>query len=370
MKTLIALLSLLFICSIITVGQGTFSIGKAVQAVGSAKKSRQGDDALNFRKINEAMEPELVIIGDDSFYYKKISPKSLAEVCDYPPYNAQRKEAYKALSRDLDHLDDCISGVANKHSLYYATKVSDLKTTIDNFKRDYPQFAIGSYETIYAALQQRQDNEKEQERLAEIERQDREAAYEKAQDSLKTVAEQQQKQASQASLKDDGDDSKTMMTVEEGGQEYEIGTRKEYHEQAGLASQSSYLCRFMGFKFYWVLSIPKFLVEEGTFDLQNAELGANNLMVINMIPSSRTQALYGKLQVKAKVDKDGRVTSMVVTGNPVSLIHLFLWYWPTTPRLAKGSNLKSGLVYKKQVYDESITFNYTATPSIVIAKVK
>jgi len=47
-------------------------------------------------------------------------------------------------------------------------------------------------------------------------------------------------------------------------------------------------------------------------------------------------------------------------------MHLFLWYWPTTATLAKNSNLKKGVVYKKRVYDEIITFNYSATPGIVI----
>jgi len=222
LKNLIIPISLFLFCSSITVGQGIFSIGKTAQDVlSSRKKSKQGEDTLNFGRINRAMEPALVVIGQDSFHYKKISSKNLDEICNYPPYNASRKEAYQELSRDLDHLDECISGVANKNSQFFATQLFDLKNTIGNFRKYHPQFDISSYETIYISLQQKQDNEKEQERLAEIERKKREADYEKTQDSLKEVAVKQQKEAALASSKDDIYDSTTMMTVEEYGQEYE-----------------------------------------------------------------------------------------------------------------------------------------------------
>ena len=99
MKNLIILIALFLFGSSITVGQGVFTILKAGQDVlSSRKKSKKGEDTLNFGKINKAMEPALVVIGQDSFHYKKISSKNLDEVCNYPPYNASRKEAYQELS--------------------------------------------------------------------------------------------------------------------------------------------------------------------------------------------------------------------------------------------------------------------------------
>lgn len=321
------------------------------------------------------MEPASIVIDQDTFQYKKISPVKLNEICNYPPYNANRKEAFKKLSHDIDYLGTCLSNAARKNTpALHSTMLFNYKNIIEDFKQNYPRFDISSYEAIYVSLQQQSDREKENEEKEEVEQKKREEAYDKEmaekekEEEGKIYVEDVRKSAKE--LKQDSIDAKVMLTVEENGQEYEIGYRKEYREQMSFASDHPRLCRFIGFKFYWATYIPKFLIEEGTFDLQSADLGADNYLIIKMAPSFRTQALYGKIQIKAKVNTDGRITSMVITGHPVSLTHLFLWYWPTTPYLSKSAKLNTGATYKKMLFDETITFNYSATPSITIVKRK
>lgn len=160
-------------------------------------------------------------------------------------------------------------------------------------------------------------------------------------------------------------DTSKMLTVVENEQVYEIGYQKEYLEQTSFASKYPNLCRFIGFKYYWVTNIPRYLIEEGTFSIESADLKLNGNLIIKMVPENSEQRFYGKFQINAKVNKDDRVTSMVISGHPTSLIHLFLWYWPTTPSLARTSKLKSGIIYKKMLYDEDIIFNYSSTAATI-----
>ncbi len=331
----------------------------------------KGQDTLNFKRINEAMQPAFLVVGQDTLQYKKITSIKLSEVCDYPPYNANRKEVYKNLSNEIDFLNIYLNQIADKNASYMQeTKLFNLKNSINNFKKSYPNFDISGYQTVYNYFEQKQNQEKEQKKVAQQWQEKRQVEYQKRTDSLRQVKEIQSKIALAEQSKKDSISSTAMLTVEENGQEYEIGYQKEYLEQMSFISQHPHLCRFIGFKYYWVTHIPKYLIEEETFTLESAKLGSDGNLIIKMTPYFRTEAFYGKMQIKAKVDNDDRVTSLVITGHPLSLIHLFLWYWTSTPSLNTNSKLKSGLSYKKMIYDEDIIFKYTSTPSITIKKRK
>ena len=331
----------------------------------------QAQDKLDFGKINEAMTTAPIVIVKDTFQCKRISEVKLYEVYKEGKYSSARKEAYKQLNENLGHLDRALTLLAN-NSAYVSKEANlgSLKYAIEDSRKYFPDFDVSGYEAIYAALRQKFDHEKDAERLAEVKEKQEEAERQKNVAKQEKVKEVKKKQAALEEKKRDSLEEVAMLTVEEGGQEYEIGYKKEYREQMSFMSGHPHLCRFIGFKYYWVTHIPKFLIEEGTFDLVSADLGADNNLVMKMKPSSRTQALYGNMQIKAKVNADQRVTSLVITGSPVSLIHMFLWYWPTTPNLTKSSKLTTGAVYKKMLFDETITFNYSATPSITITKRK
>lgn len=331
----------------------------------------RAQDKLDFTKINEAMTPSPIVIMKDTFQCKRISEVKLYEVYKEGKYNAARKEAYKQLNENLGHLDRALTFLAN-NSAYVSKEANlgSLKYAIEDSRKYFPSFDISGYEAIYTALRQKFDQEKDAERLAEIKEKQEEAAHQKKLVKQEKENEVKKKQAAIDKKKQDSLEEVAMLTIEEGGQEYEVGYKKEYREQMGFMSGHPHLCRFIGFKYYWVTQIPKFLIEEGSFDLVSADLGADNNLVIKMKPSSRNAAFYGNMQIKAKVNADQRVTSLVITGSSVSLTHLFLWYWPTTPNLTKNSKLTTGAVYKKMLFDENITFNYGATPTITIVKRK
>jgi hypothetical protein len=331
----------------------------------------KGQDTLNFKKINVAMEPAFIIAGQDSLHYKKISQIKLAEVCDYPPYNAQRKAAYKNLSDEIDFLDFYANQLGDKNANYMAeAKLSNLKNSIDNFKRLYPYFNISGYETIYNYFIKKQTEKNEQEKIVADEQEKKREENQRISDSIKKQKDIIYKQTLQGQKIKDSINENAMLTVDENGQEYEIGYHKEYVEQMSFMSQSPHLCRFIGFKYYWVTQIPKYLMEEKTFNLESAELNSQGNLIIKMTPSFRTEAFYGNFQIKAHVDNDDRVTSLTITGDPVSLIHIFLWYWTSTPSLNKNSKLKTGLSYQKMIYDEDIIFTYSSSPSIIVKKRK
>jgi hypothetical protein len=315
---------------------------------------------IDFLKVNDLLEPAVIAIGDDTFSYKKISPAKLKEMRGWAADDYLLNDQYKKLSRDIDYLETCLSMVAQDNSRpVQESMLLNFRNIIDDFKEKYPRFEVRSYELIYWDAKRQMGTAADNEELDEIKRKKRESAQRKYEIEKKKAQEAKEEQAVTDKKMEDSLEAKTMYTVEENGTEYEIGYRKEYLEQMGYKDRNrlhEYLCRFLGHKYYWVLNIPKALMTAESFNLLSAELGDNDL-TIKMGPHFRYEHIYGKFQIKAKLNKEGRVTSMVITGNKASLTHLFLWFWPPGPGLSNTAKLNANGVYIKGMFVEDVVFN-------------
>jgi hypothetical protein len=319
---------------------------------------------IDFAKVNTLMEPAVITIGQETFNYKQISPAKLKEMRSWASEDYLLNDAYKKLSRDIDYLGTCLSMVAMDNSRpVQESMLLNFRNIIGDFKQNYPRFDIRSYEAIYESVQRQMGSAAENEELEEIKRKKRESAERKTLIEKGKEEAAKQKQAVIDRQMEDSLDAVAMLTVEENGTEYEVGYRRELTEQSGYKAHQKlheYLCRFLGFKYYWVLNIPKALMTEERFDLVSADLGDNNL-VIKMAPTLRLQHLYGKFQINAKLNKEGRVTSVVITGNKASLTYLFLWFWPPGPGLSNTAKLNENGIYIKGMFIEDVVFNRGAS---------
>jgi len=338
MKKLLGLIASLLVCSLFVKAQ----------------------NRMDFAKVNGLLEPAEITIGDKLYSYKRISPAKLKEMRTWEAGDYLLNDQYKKLSKDIDHLWTCLSMVAQDNSRsVQESMLMNFRNILDDFKQRYPRFEARTYEMIYWEAVRQMGTAQENEDIEEIKNKKRDAAerqyeIEKAKreegDAEKAVVDEKVK---------DSLDAITMYTVEENGTEYEVGYEKELAEQKNYKYHQKlhdYLCRFLGFKYYWVLNIPKALMTAETFNLESAELGDNDL-VIKMGPSLRLQHLYGKFTINAKLNKEGRVTSMVITGNKASLTYLFLWFWPPGPGLSNTAKLNESGIYIKGMFIEDVVLN-------------
>lgn len=152
-------------------------------------------------------------------------------------------------------------------------------------------------------------------------------------------------------------DTPVMKTTSMDGNVYEVGFSDEVNQQNGLESQQLYLCRLIGFKAYYSFHIPKFLTSKGELTYEHLVIDEDaHTITYNIVPSVMPNGFYGKAKAVVNFNDDVRIKSLTITGNPSTLIYLFVHYWSTIPHHEK---LKVGGVFTKYFLDERITLRYT-----------
>lgn len=147
----------------------------------------------------------------------------------------------------------------------------------------------------------------------------------------------------------------------------EMGTSQEVNGQKGVMVKSRHgkLVQFIGYKAYYLNFIENYSEDYLKLSIKNQSM-VKSKGITNMVKTIDTESPHTCLSFHFDLNKDDRITSLYITGEPYELIYLFLWYWPTTIT-AKPT---AGKVYYEYLGDETITFNYSAKPSITITKRK
>ncbi|UOE47997.1 hypothetical protein MTO98_26660 [Mucilaginibacter sp. SMC90] len=145
------------------------------------------------------------------------------------------------------------------------------------------------------------------------------------------------------------------------------GTPKEKREQQALWDKAGYeLYRLIGYKEYYANGIATYLQANGyNMDETRYIKGGSEFIFAPRISTGGEPKLYLKYWVNA----DKRITKVKITGHPVGLARLFIQYWPTDIQWTSTAQLHNGVVAKKMLIDETITYNNkTGVPFIEISK--
>ena len=147
-----------------------------------------------------------------------------------------------------------------------------------------------------------------------------------------------------------------------------FGTQKEKHDQDALFQRDGYeIYRLIGYKEYYANGISSYLQTHGysLHDTRKVAGVGTEFVFDQQISMGHDPQIYFKYWVNA----DKRITKVRITGYPYGLASLFVNYWPTDIQWTSTAQLRHGVIAKKMLIDERITFNYGGVePFIEVTK--
>ncbi|MDP9076281.1 MAG: hypothetical protein M3O71_02560 [Bacteroidota bacterium] len=150
------------------------------------------------------------------------------------------------------------------------------------------------------------------------------------------------------------------------------GTALEKSQQLAIEnkSQSRFLCRFIGFKQYYIGELETYIQSNMGFNADDkSPYKPGYLIDVYTKKGVFTGVNPPKLKVTFSVDKDDRVKSVIIDSRFEYLAHLFISYWPQSADLMSEVQLKPGIIAQKHSFGDLITFNWNGNaPYIKITK--
>jgi len=151
---------------------------------------------------------------------------------------------------------------------------------------------------------------------------------------------------------------------------YGTYAEKQHQDMIGNSSGNRFLCRFIGFKTFYIGNLSMYLQTQLSYSeddllekpgIYTYVLSKKGVYMGNEKPKT--------LRIAINYNKDERITAGKVTGGFSDLAKLFLNYWPQDATFATEAQLKPGVAAVKHCYGDLISFKWNGTtPYISILK--
>jgi hypothetical protein len=150
------------------------------------------------------------------------------------------------------------------------------------------------------------------------------------------------------------------------------GTKAEKVHQETIERQSwhHFLCRFIGFKQYYINDLTSYLQlqREYAVDDNAPDKPGYDIYVLSKKGVYIGNVKIPKMILTFAVNKEGRITSGRISGSFADMADLFLNYWPQDATYSSAVQLKPGVAAIKHAYGDLIAFTWVNNKPVITIK--
>jgi len=148
---------------------------------------------------------------------------------------------------------------------------------------------------------------------------------------------------------------------------YGTKSEKVYQEAIENQSRHHFLCRYVGFKQYYVNDLTAYLQLNRNFTIDDTpEKPGYDVYVLSKNGVHIGNMKVPKMYLTFGVNKQGRITSgKISSGLIADMVDLFLNYWPQDATYASAEQLKPGVAAIKHCYGDLISFMWYDTKAVI-----